>query len=184
MKRVCVFCGSSTGSPPHYARTAAALGTLLAERGLGAVFGGGKIGLMGVLADAALAAGGEVIGVIPEGLRQRELGHDGVSELHVVGSMTERKQLMAELADGFIALPGGMGTLDELFEMLTWSQLGLHAKPCGLVNESGFYDPLLAFLERGERDGFIRPEHRALLLVESAPAPLLERMLAWREAAS
>ncbi len=179
MKRICVFCGSSTGGLPHYARTARELGTLLAGQGLGLVFGGGRIGLMGVVADAALAAGGEVIGVIPESLQQRELGHDGVTELHVVESMTGRKQLMADLSDGFISLPGGMGTLDELFEMLTWSQLGIHAKPSGLVNQSGFYDPLLTFLERCEREGFLKPKHRAMLLVEDTPALLLARMRAW-----
>ncbi len=179
MKRICVFCGSSTGGPSHYARTARELGTLLAGQGLGLVFGGGRIGLMGVVADAALAAGGEVIGVIPATLQQRELGHDNVTELHVVASMTERKQLMADLSDGFISLPGGLGTLDELFEMLTWSQLGVHAKPSGLINESGFYDPLLAFLEQAEHEGFLKAKHRAMLLVEDSPASLLARMRAW-----
>ena len=179
MKRVCVFCGSSSGGPPHYARTARELGTLLAGQGLGLVFGGGKIGLMGVVADAALAAGGEVIGVIPATLAERELGHNGVTRLHVVKSMTERKELMADLSDGFLSLPGGLGTLDELFEMLTWSQLGIHVKPSGLINEAGYYDPLLAFLKHSEREGFIKPKHRAMLLVENSPAALLERMLAW-----
>jgi len=163
MKRICVFCGSSRGGPEHYAAAAAQMGALLATRGLGLVYGGGKIGLMGVVADAALAAGGEVIGVIPDTLMEREVGHG--------------KQLMAELSDGFIALPGGMGTMDELFEMLTWSLLGLHDKPCGLLNHAGYYDAMLSFLEHGEREGFLKPKHRALLLVHTDPEALLGRML-------
>ena len=137
MKRICVFCGSSKGGPERYARAAEELGVLVAERGLGLVFGGGRIGLMGVVADAALSRGGEVIGVIPDGLKRKELGHQGVTKLHVVGSMAARKELMADLSDGFIALPGGLGTLDELFEMLTWGQVGILDKPCGLVNQDG-----------------------------------------------
>jgi len=177
MKRICVFCGSSRGGPEHYAAAAAQMGALLATRGLGLVYGGGKIGLMGVVADAALAAGGEVIGVIPDTLMEREVGHGNLTEMHVVDSMNGRKQLMAELSDGFIALPGGMGTMDELFEMLTWSLLGLHDKPCGLLNHAGYYDAMLSFLEHGEREGFLKPKHRALLLVHTDPEALLGRML-------
>jgi uncharacterized protein (TIGR00730 family) len=177
MKRICVFCGSSRGGPEHYARAATELGGLLAARSLGLVYGGGNIGLMGVVADAALAAGGEVIGVIPRQLKEREVGHDGLTEIHVVDSMNERKLLMAELSDGFIALPGGLGTLDELFEMLTWSQLKLHDKPCGLINHGGYYDAMLVFLEHGEREGFIKSKHRAMLLVDSSAEGLLARMM-------
>ena len=177
MKRICVFCGSSKGGPARYEAAAAELGSHVAARGLGLVYGGGKIGLMGVVADAALAGGGEVIGVIPDNLMKREIGHDHLSELVVVDSMNERKLKMAELSDGFIALPGGLGTLDELFEMLTWSQLGLHAKPCGLLNVAGYYDPLLAFLQRGEQEGFIKPEHRNLLLVRDKVEALLNMMM-------
>ena len=177
MKRICVFCGASRGGPEHYADAARSLGGLLASRELGLVYGGGNIGLMGVVADAALAAGGEVVGVIPRHLMDREVGHDGLTEIHVVESMNDRKLLMAELSDGFISMPGGLGTMDELFEMLTWSQLKLHHKPCGLFNHAGYYDPLLAFLEHGEREGFIQAKHRAMLLVESSAEALLARMM-------
>ena len=176
MNRVCVFCGSTTGGPAHYADVARKLGAHLAESGLGMVYGGGRIGLMGVAADAALQAGGEVIGVIPNELMDREIGHEELSEMHIVNTMTERKEKMAELADGFIALPGGLGTLDELFEMLTWAQLGLHDKPCGLLNVAGYYDSLLAFLEHGEEEGFIKPQHSALLLVHHDVEALLRLM--------
>src|SRR5512146_1988331 len=148
MRRVCVFCGSSPGSNPIYLEAARAMGRTLAGRGLGLVYGGGSVGLMGALADAALAAGGEVVGVIPRALQLRELAHGRLTTLHVVGSMHERKARMAELSDAFAALPGGMGTLEELAEILTWAQLGLHARPCGVVDVAGYFAPLLAFLDR------------------------------------
>ena len=177
MKRICVFCGSSSGASPVFAGAARDLGATLAKRGLGLVYGGGNIGLMGILADAVLAHGGEVIGVIPRAMVDRELAHRGVTELRIVRSMHERKALMAELADAFIALPGGYGTLEEFCEIITWSQLGLHRKPCGLLNVHGFYDPLLAQIERAVRDRFIRAEHRALIRVQEKPEPLLQRLL-------
>jgi uncharacterized protein (TIGR00730 family) len=152
----------------------------LARQGIGIVYGGGRIGLMGAVADAALAAGGEVIGVIPQALLDREIGHRGVTELRVVGSMHERKALMADLADGFVALPGGIGTLEELFEMWTWGQLGLHQKPCGLIEVTGFFAPLLTFLDRLVVTGFVKPEHRAMLLEASSPEDLLARVLAYQ----
>jgi uncharacterized protein (TIGR00730 family) len=164
MRRVCVFCGSRVGGPTIYTESARRLGELLAGRGLVLVYGGGHVGLMGVLADAALQAGGEVIGVISRALVDAELAHTNLTRLHVVDTMHQRKALMADLADGFIALPGGFGTADELFEILTWSQLGLHQKPVGLVNVAGFFDPLLAWLDRAVQDGFLRPRHRQLLL--------------------
>ena len=175
MRRICVYCGSSMGENPIYRESAQAVGTLLANRGLGLVYGGGNVGLMGVLADAALAAGGEVIGIIPGGLFSREVGHPGLTEMRVVGTMHERKALMADLADGFIALPGGMGTLDELFEILTWAQLGIHAKPCGLLNVAGYFDPLIALLDHMVAEKFLRPEHRALALVDDDAGRLLAR---------
>ncbi|HKJ71746.1 MAG TPA: TIGR00730 family Rossman fold protein [Gammaproteobacteria bacterium] len=174
MERICVFAGSGTGKGPTYAEAAAALGGLLARRGLGVVFGGGHTGLMGVLADAALAAGGEVIGVIPEALRDRELAHEGLSRLEVVDSMHTRKARMNDLADAFIALPGGVGTLEELFEMFTWAQLGIHHKPCGLLNAGGYYDPLIRFLDDMVAAEFLRPDQRALLEVAGEPAGLLD----------
>ncbi len=173
MERIAVFCGSRTGTPPEFAAVAAALGRELAGRGLGLVFGGGRVGLMGVIADAVLAAGGSIIGVIPDFLARRELAHKGVGDMRVVGSMHERKTVMSELADGFIALPGGMGTLDEIVEILTWAQLGFHHKPCGLLNVGGYYDPLLAFFDHAVAQGLIRPEHRALVRVADEPARLL-----------
>jgi len=163
--RFCVYCGSSTGTRPEYAAAARELGEVMARRGIGLVYGGGNVGLMGVLADAMVAASAEVIGVIPEALVARELAHQGVSELRVVGTMHERKALMADLADGFIAMPGGLGTLEELFEALTWAQLGLHAKPCGLLDVAGFFDDLDRFLDRVVADGFVRPDSRARLIV-------------------
>ena len=179
MRRVCVYAGSSSGARPEFAAAARELGTLLARRGIGVVYGGGNVGLMGALADAALAAGGEVIGVIPHHLAEKELGHTAVTQLHAVETMHERKARMAAESDGFIALPGGIGTIEELFESLTWLQLGLHAKPVGLLNVASYYDKLIAFLETMEAERFIRPEHRAMLLVESEPAPLLDRLLAF-----
>ena len=180
MKRLCVFCGSSAGGRPEYAAAARELGALLARHGLGLVYGGGHVGLMGVLADAVLAGGGEVIGVIPQALVDRELAHAGLTELRVVNTMHERKALMADLADGFLALPGGFGTADELFEILTWAQLGLHARPVGLLNVAGFFDPLLAWLDRTVAEGFLREQHRQLLIVGDHPEALIDALLADR----
>jgi uncharacterized protein (TIGR00730 family) len=180
VKRLCVFCGSSTGRQPVYADAARALGEALARRGLGLVYGGGSVGLMGVLAEAALGAGGEVIGVLPRGLASKELAHDGLSQLHLVDTMHERKALMASLADGFVALPGGLGTLEELLEVFTWAQLGIHRKPVGLVNVAGYWDHLLALLAHAVGEGFVRPEYAALLQAAPTPAALLERLARWR----
>ncbi len=176
MKSVCVFCGSSVGAREEYAQVARGLGQLLADRGLRTVYGAGNIGLMGVLADAALAAGGEVVGVIPEALVARELAHNGVTDLRIVRSMHERKALMADLSDAFIALPGGFGTFEELCETLTWVQLGIHAKPCGLLNVAGYFDPLIALFDRAVEDRFLRPQHRTLLQVSTDPAELLDHL--------
>lgn len=180
MKRICVFCGSSAGRNPVHRDAAEALGRLLAREGIGLVYGGSSIGLMTAAADAALAAGGEVIGVIPHSLVAKEIAHPGLSALHVVGSMHERKALMAELADGFVALPGGMGTFDEFFEVVTWAQLGIHAKPCGLLNVAGYYDRLTAFLDHSVAEGFVKGEHREMIVVEEKPEALLERFRAYR----
>jgi uncharacterized protein (TIGR00730 family) len=174
MQRICVFCGSSTGIQPTYRDAAQALGRALVARGLGLVTGGGHIGLMGVITDVVLAAVGEAVGVIPRALVERELAHAGMTRLHVVGTMHERKARMADLADGFIALPGGFGTADELFEILTWAQLGLHAKPIGLLNVAGYFDSLLAWLDRSVADGFLRPADRKLLLASTEPGALLD----------
>ncbi|MGO9211608.1 MAG: TIGR00730 family Rossman fold protein [Terriglobales bacterium] len=184
LKRICVFCGSSVGSRPQYAAAARELGRMLAERGLGVVFGGGKVGLMGVLADAALAAGGEVLGVIPEALVAREIGHNGLTTLHVVRSMHQRKTLMADLADAFIALPGGYGTFEEFFEAVTWTQLGIHTKPCGLLNVDGYYDALLALLGRAVADGFIQEKNRQLVIDAPDVPTLLQKLEAIRPAAA
>lgn len=175
-RRLCIFCGSSRGREAHFISAARDAGELLARRGIGVVFGGGNIGLMAEVANAALAAGGEVIGVIPRALVERELAHRGLSELHVVESMHQRKALMAELSDGFIALPGGLGTLEELFEVLTWLQLGFHAKPCALLNRDGYFDHLLAFLDRARHDGFMSEATRALLLDSDDFAALVEQI--------
>ena len=180
MKRVCVFCASSTGRQPVYAETARAMAQALIGRGLGLVYGGGSVGLMGALADAVLAEGGEVIGVLPRGLARKEYAHEGLTALHLVGSMHERKALMASLSDGFAALPGGLGTLEEVFEVLTWAQLGIHRKPVGLVDVEGYWGGLRAQLGHAVREGFIRPEYATLLLIESTPSALLDRFLAWR----
>lgn len=178
--RICVFCGSSSGSDPIHRTAATELGRYLAEQGIGLVFGGGRVGLMGAVADAALAAGGEVIGVIPQALLDKEVGHRSLTELRVVGSMHERKALMSDLADGgYIALPGGLGTFEELFEVWTWAQLGYHPKPVALLNTAGFYDGLLVCLDHTVAQGFIRPLHRAMLLTGTEPAELLARMAAW-----
>lgn len=176
LSRLCVYCGSNRGHHPIFAEAASALGRELAMRGIGLVYGGGHVGLMGVLADAVLQGGGEVIGVIPQALQDKELGHRGLAELHVVNSMHERKQLMADLSDGFMALPGGVGTLEELFETFTWLQLGFHEKPVGLLNVAGFYDGLTAFMRHLRSEGFLKPEHEQCLLVDADAARLLARM--------
>ena len=178
--RLCVFCGSSVGLNPSFAAAASVLGAALARRNIELVFGGGNVGLMGVVADAALAAGGRVIGVIPHALVARELAHQGVTTLHVVNSMHERKALMAELSDGFVALPGGFGTLEEFCEAVTWTQLGVHAKPCGLLNVDGFYDGLLAFLDHAMQEQFLKPTHRDIVVHDRDPHSLLDGVLAWQ----
>ncbi|NUR06262.1 MAG: TIGR00730 family Rossman fold protein [Nocardioidaceae bacterium] len=180
MRSVCVFSGSNRGARPSYAAAAAALGRSIAGRGLRLVYGGASVGLMGEVADAALAAGGEVVGVIPQHLYDREVAHVGLTELRVTTSMHERKAAMADLSDGFVALPGGLGTLEELAEILTWSQLGLQRKPCGLLDVEGFFDPLLAFLDHTVTERFVRPEHRALVLAAAAPEDLLDRLAGWQ----
>ncbi|HSN92532.1 MAG TPA: TIGR00730 family Rossman fold protein [Anaeromyxobacteraceae bacterium] len=180
MDRICVFCGSSSGSSVVYAEKARELGRTLARRGIAIVYGGGGIGLMGALADAALAERGEVIGVIPSALEARELAHGGLTRLEVVSSMHERKARMAELADGFVALPGGMGTLEEFAEILTWAQLGLHAKPVALLDVAGYYRPLVSFFDQAVAHGFVRPEHRALVQVAEGAEGVLEAFAAWR----
>ena len=179
LRRIAVFCGSSPGRDPAFADAARDLGTLLAERGIGLVYGGGAVGLMGIVADAALDAGGEVVGVIPQHLWDKEVGHRGLSELLIVGSMHERKLAMADRADAFIGLPGGVGTLEELFEAITWTQLGIHAKPVGLLDVAGFYRPLLAFLDDTVDAGFLRTEHRDQILAAVGPEELLARFAAW-----
>jgi uncharacterized protein (TIGR00730 family) len=179
MRRVCVYAGSNFGTDPAYADGARALAATLAERGIGLVYGGGNVGLMGVLADTAMAAGGEVIGIMPRALIEREIGHRGITELREVDSMHERKAQMADLADAFIAVPGGIGTLEELIEVYTWSQLGLHRKGCGLLNVNGYYDALAAFLDHATTQGFLKPEHRGILTVASDPAELLDRLAAF-----
>lgn len=176
--RLCVFCGSSKGAREIYIRAAQQLGHELALRRIELVYGGGNVGLMGVIADAVLKAGGRVTGVIPEQLMSRELGHTGIQDLRIVKTMHERKALMAELSDGFIAMPGGIGTYEEFFEVLTWAQLGLHAKPCALLNVDGFYNPVLRLLEHAIEEHFVRRDHRELMVVETGAAALLDRMAA------
>jgi len=178
--RLCVFCGSSFGAREVYRTSTRAFGELLARRGIELVYGGAHAGLMGVLADAVLASGGQVTGVLPEALKERELAHLGLSDLRIVGSMHERKALMASLSDGFVALPGGIGTLEELFEVWTWSQLGLHAKPCALLDVDGFYGGLSMFMDHLVEQGFLRPKQRESLIVDTDPAALLERMASYR----
>lgn len=177
MKRLCVFCGSSVGSNVVYADTARQLGALLAAQKIGLVFGGGHIGLMGVVADAVLAGGGEVIGVIPQALRDKELAHLGVTELHVVPGMHQRKALMADLSDAFAALPGGFGTGDEFFEILTWAQLKIHAKPIGVLNTAGYFDGMLTWMDHMVHEGFVKPKYRALVQVAAEPQALIARLL-------
>ena len=176
LKRVCVFLGSNRGERAEYAEAAKELGGLLARRGLGLVYGGASVGLMGVLADACLAAGGEVTGVIPQALVDREVAHHGLTELHTVHSMHERKAKMAELADAFIALPGGAGTLEELFEVWTWAQLGLHEKPCALLDTAGYYSPLVTFIDRMVSEAFVKKPHRDMLIVDADPSAILDRL--------
>jgi uncharacterized protein (TIGR00730 family) len=175
-KRLCVFCGSSHGTNPAYEEAAKNLGSELARRNIALVYGGGNVGLMGVIADAELAAGGEVIGVIPEALMAKELGHSGIQDLRVVKTMHERKAMMAELSDGFIAMPGGIGTFEEFFEIVTWAQLGFHAKPCALLNVNGFYDPLLRLVDHAIEEGFIKSSQRRILITEPEINALLHRM--------
>jgi uncharacterized protein (TIGR00730 family) len=180
VKRICVFCGSSPGATPVYTQAAREMGQLLAHKQLGLVYGGGHVGLMGEMAAAALKAGGEVIGVIPRDLADRGLAYTALPDLRLVGSMHERKALMAELADGFVALPGGFGTIEEIVEMLTWSQLGIHSKPCGVVNVAGYFDHLIAFVEHAIAEQFVHPANRSLLLVADGPTALLERLVTYR----
>lgn len=175
--RICVFCGSKPGARPAYLECARRLGRELASRKIGVVYGGASVGMMGALADAALAAGGEVIGVIPHGLAAREVAHDRLTRMHVVDSMHERKALMEQLSDGFIAMPGGFGTLEELLEIVTWTQLGLHRKPTGLLNVSGFFAPLLAQIQRGLEEGFIPPQLATVLVAEEDPARLVSALI-------
>jgi len=179
LRRICVYCGANSGLDPRYRESAWQLGAALALAGLGVVYGGGNVGLMGAVADGALSVGGEVIGVIPRALMEKELGHRGVSKLFEVGSMHERKALMVDLSDAFIALPGGFGTLDELFETLTWLQLEFHHKPIGLLNVGGYFDGLMAFVAHMRDHGFVKPEHAACLLVESDAAALLSALRAF-----
>jgi uncharacterized protein (TIGR00730 family) len=176
LRSICVFCGSSPEVDDVFVTAARELGRLLAGQNRTIVYGGGRIGLMGALADAATAAGGEVIGVIPRSLLEREVGHQGLSKLHVVSSMHERKAMMAELSDGFVTLPGGIGTLEEFFEIWTWAQLGLHHKPFGLLNVAGFFDPLLAFLDELSERRFLRREHRAMLSTRPVASDLIQAM--------
>ena len=182
MKSVAVYCGSSSGNQDIYTQQAQAMGRELARRGLTLVYGGGRVGLMGTIADAVLAAGGRVVGVIPRFLADKELAHRGCTELHVVDTMHQRKLLMADLADGFVALPGGFGTLEELFEVLTWGQLGLHSKPVALLNTLGFYDKLLALLNHMRAEAFLRPENRDQLLHHAEAAALLDAMAQYQPA--
>jgi uncharacterized protein (TIGR00730 family) len=176
LHRVCIFCGSSTGVRPEYREAAETLAAHLAKRRVDIVFGGGCVGLMGVVADTALAHGGHVIGVIPSALVAREIAHRGLPDLRIVSSMHERKALMASLSDAFIALPGGFGTFEDFCEVVTWTQLGIHRKPCGLLNVAGYYDPLVALIDRAVADGFIRPANRGIVVTESSPEALIDRL--------
>ncbi|MGN6279965.1 MAG: TIGR00730 family Rossman fold protein [Sphingomonas sp.] len=180
MNRIAVYCGSATPADPVYIETARAVGRSLAERGISVVYGGGKLGLMGAVADSALEAGGEVIGVIPDALVEAEVAHRGLTELHPVRTMHQRKQLFTDLSDGFITIPGGTGTMDELWEAMSWAQLGYHAKPVGLLNAAGYYDHLIAFVAKMAEVGFLRPQHRELLIVDDKLEGLLDKMAAHR----
>jgi uncharacterized protein (TIGR00730 family) len=177
-KSICVYCGANEGASPRFAEQARALAKALVERNLSLVYGGGKVGLMGIIADEVLRLGGEVTGVIPTALVEREVGHAGLTRQFIVKDMHERKAMMAQLSDGFIAMPGGLGTLEELFEMLTWAQLGIHAKPIGVLNVDGYYDSLVEFVRNATRQGLVRPQHAELMMVESEPEALLRRFLA------
>lgn len=179
IRRICVFCGSSTGTNPAFAEAAREMGAYLAREGIGLVYGGGAVGLMGIVADAVLAGGGEVVGVIPRALATKEIAHAGLTELHVVASMHERKALMAERSDAFLALPGGFGTLEELFEVVTWAQLGFHPKPCGVLNVAGYYDHLLTFLDHSVAQGLLKPVHREMLLLAGTPNEAIQRFRAY-----
>jgi uncharacterized protein (TIGR00730 family) len=176
LQRLCVFCGSSAGFDPIHAQMAGNMGASLAREGIELVYGGGSVGLMGAIADAVLQAGGHVIGVIPRFLATRELLHEGVSDMRITETMHERKALMSELSDAFVALPGGLGTYEELFEVLTWAQLGLHRKPTGLLNTAGYFDPLIAMIDRAIVEGFCRNEHRELFVVDEEPESLLQKL--------
>src|SRR6266853_5148232 len=180
MKRICVCCDSSEGNRPEYGIAAEEMGRELVRRNIGLVYGGGNVGLMGMSADAVLKAGGEVQGVIPENLMAREVGHKGLTKLHVVRSMHERKELMADLSNAFVAMAGGFGTLEEFCEVVTWTQLGLHAKPCGILNVLEFYTPLLAMFDPAVEEQFLKPENRALVLAQESPADLLQALEEWR----
>lgn len=179
MKHICVFCGSNSGARPAYALAARSMGQTLVRRGFGLVYGGGNVGLMGTIADAVLDAGGEAIGVIPQALVEKELAHSRLTQLHIVGSMHERKAMMADLSDGFIALPGGFGTFEEFFEVLTWAQLGFHQKPCGLLNVEGYYDLLIALSDHVTAQQFVHPRHRSLVLEAQAPDQLLDKLASY-----
>lgn len=180
MRSVCVFCGSSAGANPAYRQVAREMGAALVRRGLGLIYGGGSLGLMGMVADAVLEAGGEAIGVIPGMLDRKEVAHGGLTRMHVVGSMHQRKAKMAELADAFVAMPGGMGTLEELAEVLTWGQLGIHRKPCGLLNVDGYYQPLISFFDHMVTEGLLQSRHRAMILVDEQPEALLDRLASYQ----
>jgi len=180
MKRICVFCGSSAGSRPEYRACAEQLGAELVRRNIALVYGGGNVGLMGAIADSVLQAGGKAIGVIPEHLMAHEVGHKHLTKLHIVHSMHERKALMADISDAFIALPGGFGTLEEFFEVLTWSQLGLHRKPCGIVNVLDYFTPLLEMLDHAVEERFLKAQNRALVLARQTPTELLQAFEEWR----
>ncbi|MCK5771527.1 TIGR00730 family Rossman fold protein [Algiphilus sp.] len=180
MRTLCVYCGSSRGNHPDYLHAVRALGSVIAERGIRLVYGGASVGIMGALADVVLAEGGSVVGIIPEHLVRHEVAHQQLSDLRVVASMHERKALMAELSDAFVALPGGLGTIEELFEMLTWAQLDLHRKPCGVLNVRGYFDHLLAFLDHAEAEQFVRPHHRAMLQVADDAEALLAALARYR----
>ena len=180
MKRICVFCGSNPGNNPVFLRTAESLGRFLAQNDVELVFGGGSVGLMGKIADTVLAEGGRVIGVIPKSLADKEVAHEGLTELQIVDSMHTRKAMMEELSDGFIALPGGFGTFEELCEIITWAQLGFHSKPCGFLNVDGYYDPLIDLFDKATAERFVHPEHRKLVLIEKDIEKMFGKMVEYR----
>jgi hypothetical protein len=180
MKNICVYCGSNPGRQEAYSSAARALAQSLVDRNLGLVYGGASVGIMGLIADTVLQLGGRAVGVIPEALVRKEVAHKSLTELHVTQSMHERKTMMAELSDGFIAMPGGIGTLEEIFEIWTWAQLGIHAKPCGLLNAAGYFDALTTFLDHAVAEQFVKPPHRAILIVEQTPEALLDRFASYQ----